>query len=373
MKWSGAAAKTRRTTAQALATVLPVLVRSDAANPPASDVLRNGLINWALNPPRRDTPQPVEVAAALAWLEKNAVPLDAFNDVSQRPGLIRAALDACATKLDGKPSAASTRRNRRSVLHNYFGHAVEKGHVTVNPVGTVQWKATKVADAVDRRVVLSPAQFSQCLVALSYVGRYEGRGAKLSAFFGLMYYAGARPAEALAVVRDDFTLPKKGWGMVTLARSEPEAGTAWTDDGARNEQRGLKWRARKEVRAVPIPPALVRLIQAHLKRWGTGPGGRLFRTATGGRYSQTAYNQTWDAVRAIALQPHQVNSTLGLRPYDLRHAAVTLWLNSGVPIPEVARRAGHSSDVLLKVYAGCIDSGSAAANARIDEALGDEL
>ncbi len=32
-----------------------------------------------------------------------------------------------------------------------------------------------------------------------------------------------------------------------------------------------------------------------------------------------------------------------------------LWLNGGVPAPTVARRAGHSVDVLLRVYANCID------------------
>lgn len=30
-------------------------------------------------------------------------------------------------------------------------------------------------------------------------------------------------------------------------------------------------------------------------------------------------------------------------------------LNRGVPAPEVAQRAGHSVDVLLKVYAKCIE------------------
>lgn len=59
------------------------------------------------------------------------------------------------------------------------------------------------------------------------------------------------------------------------------------------------------------------------------------------------------------------------RPYDLRHAAVSLWLNSGVPATEVARRAGHSVDVLLKVYAKCIEGQEEMANRRIEDALGD--
>jgi integrase len=57
------------------------------------------------------------------------------------------------------------------------------------------------------------------------------------------------------------------------------------------------------------------------------------------------------------------------RPYDLRHAAVSLWLNGGVAATEVANRAGHSVEVLLRVYAKCIDGGEEAANRRIDEAL----
>ena len=55
--------------------------------------------------------------------------------------------------------------------------------------------------------------------------------------------------------------------------------------------------------------------------------------------------------------------------YDLRHAAVSLWLNAGVPATEVARRAGHGVAVLLKVYANCIDGQADAANQCIGTAL----
>jgi integrase len=57
------------------------------------------------------------------------------------------------------------------------------------------------------------------------------------------------------------------------------------------------------------------------------------------------------------------------RPYDLRHAAVSLWLNAGVHAPEAAERAGHGVDVLLKVYAKCIDGQRDVANQRILAAL----
>ncbi|GAA2906748.1 hypothetical protein GCM10010517_72970 [Streptosporangium fragile] len=57
------------------------------------------------------------------------------------------------------------------------------------------------------------------------------------------------------------------------------------------------------------------------------------------------------------------------RPCGLRHAAVSLWLNAGVPATEVAKRAGHSVDVLLRVYAKCMEGQQHLANGKIDKVL----
>jgi integrase len=69
--------------------------------------------------------------------------------------------------------------------------------------------------------------------------------------------------------------------------------------------------------------------------------------------------------------PHaaQQRSPLARRPYDLRHAAVSLWLNAGVSAPQVAEWAGHSVHVLMKVYAKCIDGQQEAAMRQITAAL----
>ena len=58
-----------------------------------------------------------------------------------------------------------------------------------------------------------------------------------------------------------------------------------------------------------------------------------------------------------------------LRPYDLRHAALSLWLAAGAPPAEVAARAGHSVRVLLAVYAHCIPGCDQIATQHIEEAL----
>jgi integrase len=123
---------------------------------------------------------------------------------------------------------------------------------------------------------------------------------------------------------------------------------------------------------VPVPPELVRLIRAHLDRFGTSPDGRLFRGARGAMLSESSYGRIWRQAREKALTSAQARSPLAARPYDLRHSGVTLQLNAGVPAPEVARRAGHGVAVLLRVYAGCIAGHEQIWNDRIEDALRDE-
>jgi hypothetical protein len=91
--------------------------------------------------------------------------------------------------------------------------------------------------------------------------------------------------------------------------------------------------------------------------------------ASGCSTTESAYGAIWQAARTAAFTTAQHASPLARRAYDLRHAAVSLWLNAGVPATEVARRAGHSVAVLLKVYAHCIDGQADAANQRITDAL----
>ncbi len=69
------------------------------------------------------------------------------------------------------------------------------------------------------------------------------------------------------------------------------------------------------------------------------------------------------------MSPEQYDSPLAADPYDLRHAAVSTWLAAGVPAAEVAERAGHTVDVLLKVYAQCLDGQRALSNSKITSLL----
>ncbi|GAA0534878.1 hypothetical protein GCM10010172_14970 [Paractinoplanes ferrugineus] len=120
---------------------------------------------------------------------------------------------------------------------------------------------------------------------------------------------------------------------------------------------------------VAIPPQQVALLHHHITEYGTAPDGRLFRGLHGGPLSESVYARWWKLARKVAFTSHQVASPLAKRPYDLRHAAASLWLNAGVPATEVARRLGHRVAVLLRVYANCIDGGEDGVNDRIHNAL----
>jgi len=111
---------------------------------------------------------------------------------------------------------------------------------------------------------------------------------------------------------------------------------------------------------------------APLDRFGTAPDGRLLGGRRGNILSESTYGRIWQRARERALTAAQQDSPLVARPYDLRHSRVTLGLAAGVPAPEVARRAGHSVAVLLRIYAGCIDGHEQLWNARLDQALGDK-
>jgi hypothetical protein len=233
----------RRSVAEALVTVTIALSKKEPGAPEPR-VLRQALFAWAFNPATRDTDPPPQIAAALDWAERASLPVTDLEDTAT----VRLALAACAKTLAGRPAAGSTQRRKRSVFYNALGYAVEPKLLGSNPVDRIQWTAPAVAQSVDRRVVVSPAQAGMLLATVGWLGQ---RGAHLKAFFATLYYAALRPSEAVML-----------------------------------------------------------------------------------------------------------------------REAVSLWLNSGVPATEVARRAGHGVAVLLKIYAHCIDGQATAANQRIADALG---
>jgi integrase len=363
MKWKRAAAKYRKSIAEALMSATLALLTNQRRRPDERTI-RSALLGWGFNTKQRNDPVcPAEVVEVLQWVSRNTKPVSALAE----PRVTRAVLDAVASKIDGTPAAATTVNRKRAVFSNALSFAVEVGLLASNPVESVKWRAPKATRAVDRRSVVNPLQARTLLAAVRTQRR---SGPRLVAFFGVMYFAALRPEEALNLRTSDLQLPASGWGEIHLHRATPFTGRAWTDTGDLYDERQLKHRAEGESRTVPCPPELVALLQEHLRCFRTDDGGRLFIGERGDQVPTITYESVWRRARQAVFSPELYASPLARRPYDLRHAAVSTWLNSGVPAPEVAEWAGHSVAVLLEVYAKCLEGGRQGATARVDAALG---
>jgi integrase len=363
MKWARAAPNQRKSIAEALASVTQALL-SGSRGVPAEPDIRHALYSWSFNKTRREAgPPPADIAATVRWLSTNTVNLNELQEAS----LVRKALDTISLRIDGRQAAATTIARKRAVFYGALRYAVELRLLPTHPMDHVQWITPKSDDEVDRRSVVNPQQ------ALALLDSVHDKSPRLVAFFACLYYAALRPAEALHLRIDDCDLPENdGWGMLRLSGSTQHVGQGWGDDStAFREDRELKHRAKTAVRPVPAPPPLVRALRWHIAAYGHAPDGRLFVTQGygNGAVSKETYARVWRAARPAALTPAHQRSPLARRPYDLRHAAVSLWLNAGVPATQVAEWAGHSVHVLLKVYAKCIEGQDEAARRRIDEAL----
>ncbi|SEF92328.1 Phage integrase family protein [Thermomonospora echinospora] len=365
-KWPRLAAKGRVSVVEGLMAVTPVLVKSQRGAPDPK-TLRLALRNWAFNPPRRESDKPEEIAAALRWLEKASVPVSALEEART----VAKALDACAMNLNGKPSKPQYYRRRRRGFYGALKYAVREKQLSANPLDTpdeVDWKPPEVVHAIDRRRVPNPDQVAALLEAVRQVGKTQGP--RLVALFGCMYYAMLRPSEAINLRKDDCTLPAEGWGLLELEEVKSAAGRRWTDNGEVHETRGLKGRPKDTVRRVPIPPELVELLREHIDTYGAGLDGRLFRTYRGGVYQPSTLWRVLNLARQKALTPKQVKTPLAGKPYDFRHAGVSWRLNAGVPAVYVAEWAGHSVEVLQRIYAHCLDGDDGRWFQRMDAALG---
>lgn len=360
MKWARAAATQRKSIADALTTVTPAFLGSSRGAPSEEDT-RRALYSWAFNKSQREADPPADLAPAVKWLKTNTLPLAEVANAAT----IRKALDLLATRLDGGPAAANTVARKRAVLYSALKYAVELRYLDAHPMDFVQWRAPKNEEKVDRKVVPNPQQARSLLAAV------RDKDPALEGFYACIYFAALRPSEVMHLRDDECELPEEGWGWLHLSGSTQHVGEEWSDSGGMREDRELKHRAKKTTRDVPACPELVRILRHHRKEHGK-PGGRMFNApgARPGPVSKSTYLRAWRQARAKALTPAQQRSVLARVPYHLRHAAVSLWLNAGVPATQVAEWAGHSVHVLLKVYASCIDGQDEAARKRIEDALG---
>lgn len=326
------APRSRSNAADVLVRALPLLVPLAASAAPKD--IRTEIRDWLSGA----SPMPV-------WLERWSVPLADLTGPT-----CRAAQANLGVRLDGRPAAASSINRFRKTMRAMLQAAVDDGHITQQPwpkaVRTRAATRIKVQKDITR---LPTAEEARALIDGLVNHQPGSRGYRTLA--ALIYFAGLRPGEALALKASACNLPGSGWGSLRVRLAKRASSKHWTAEG---EEFGDPKMGR--FRTVPIPPELVAILREHI---GERRTGFVVLTSQGTTVRLTNLDKAWRRQKAAS----------GWTLYDLRHACATLWLSSGVPVGLVAERLGHSPDELLRTYTGVLGGDDDLANERISGAL----
>jgi integrase len=350
LKWPQWAGHSRRSAVESLVAITPLMTRNGA--PPAPDGAAKWLREHGYRPgsPGRDDPP--------NWLPKWSVPLSEIDT----PQLERV-LTAVTTKLDGSLMSREVARRRRTTLNAVLRAACRRHLNDHNPLDRVEWKLPTRNIAVDISTVPS---YGDVIDIVDHVAGLKTDGARYATLFAAVGIAGMRPSEAIALAPAGLRLPRDGWGLAVLRGALTSPGTRFTSTGAVVEDKELKQRPPDATRDVPLAPELVERLRWHMERWPP-VNGRVFTNAAGRTPTTTNYGPVWVRARTDRWpNGHRLGKTT---VYDLRHTAATMMLRAGVPPAEVARRLGHSVDILMRVYAGVFDDERQRSHDLIDRAI----
>ncbi len=265
---------------------------------------------------------------ALHWVAKASRPLAELAE----PAMARAVLDSLKIKLDGTAAAAETVRRKRRTLVNAMNYAVDLGEFRENPITSVRWQKPKVSNEVDPRVVANPEQ-ARSPAARRLLRRRlppcpwpSPRGSVC-----LHVLRWLRPAEVVGLAETDLRLPDVGLGLGAAPPDTPERRQAV------DRLRGDPRRPRSEESADRGRPAGAHSAspRRHAPRAPRAPSGLRTTdgcssarmggwsrprptTASGRRLGTSRFRRPWWPRRSLR------------RPYDLRHSALSTWLNAGV-------------------------------------------
>ena len=254
-KWGRISPNSRRGIAEALVDVTDAMLARDGG-PRQED--RRAALRWAYSERIRDGGNPPsDLEPTLLWLRTNTIAMAAFSDRTTAAKLARAALTRISQTKDGSPAAGNTANRKRMVLNNAMEYACETGILTQNPLTFVKWTKPRRLSSVDPRIVINADQARRFLTA---VEAHSERGARLKAFFGVLYYAGLRPEEATELRRANvahlpsgrrvgraatYAFPTSIWQPLDRLRPSTPARSAQTPSQRRRAARACPSRTRR--------------------------------------------------------------------------------------------------------------------------------
>ena len=167
----------------------------------------------------------------------------------------------------------------------------------------------------------------------------------------MMAASGLRPSEAAAVTLDRCVGLAELLGdgnVVELGASRAGGGLVLRVD-RQTDGRGMGFappKSSSSVRDVSVPATVGTVLAEHVRTFGLGPDGLLFRTSTNRMLGRARASEIWG--RAVA----GLDVPEGCSWHDLRHHHASTLLGAGINIAAVAKRLGHSSPTItLSHYA----------------------
>lgn len=357
-RWSERAAKSRGSDAEMLTDVVASMLRRDPE--PGTDV--RGWVRTVLCR-RQGADEPSDLPADLL---RGGVHIERWsphlNDLTTADG--RELWDRLGKTLEGRKAAATTSTRRRTLATKLFDDAVRCGLMHSNPLRAIDRPRRTSSRSVDPTLLPKPAEARDLIETISTRSEASGRS---EAFLLTMLLSGARPSEVSALTETDIRRSAEEWDELVFRRGRTISSTQFTDNGESWDTRDqLKWRPEGHTRRVNVPPELTMAIDAHIAKYGLGPDGLIFCSASGKPIQGSVGPLVRAAVRERWPEPHPFAQ---LCLYDLRHIHATALLNNGIAPTQVAKRLGHSVSELLKTYAGVFDTDDESERQRIETSL----
>ena len=245
----------------------------------------------------------------------------------------------------GEAYSGSTVSTSKKVAGMVLQSAVDNDVIASNVARGVKVSRGRSA----RRTALEPGEVERLAEAVP--DRYR-------ALVLVLAYAGLRPGEALALLRED--LDDMGRLHVRATVSEP---------GGRLERRETTKTYQR--RTVPLDESVLEELRRHIEARGPMlPTAPLFTADRGGPLRLSNFR---DRIFAPAMKAAGLPATV--TPYDLRHTCASLLARQGVGVHVAARMMGHDPAEYLRtythLYSGDMDAAAAALGRARAEGLAD--
>jgi integrase len=236
-------------------------------------------------------------------------------------------LAAFRSELAAEGVGAAAVRRTMVILQGVLERAVEWQRIAANPARAVRKPPQRRERAVRPP---SPREVERIRARL-----LESERLRDAVLVSVLAYAGLRPGEALALT----------WGHLGERTVLVEQAVAL------GQLKATKTGRTRTVRL--LAPLAGDLREWQIKLGRPGDDALIFPGRSGEVWGDDAWRYWRRGVFAPAV--NAVGLKASVRPYDLRHAFVSLLLAEGANVVEIARQAGHSPTMTLSIYAHLFD------------------